>query len=84
MLCHEAKRIEVNIVLWIRGFTTVRIPFTANVVYPDVLSLVPEINFKDVPIMSNYCIEIFSLINRTQTEIKLEIDPNYPKDEYFC
>jgi hypothetical protein len=45
MLCHEAKRIEFNIVLWIRGFTTVRIPFTANVLYPDVLSIMPEINF---------------------------------------
>ncbi len=34
--------------------------------------------------MSNYCIEVFSLVNRTQTEIKLSMDPNYPKDEYFC
>ena len=58
----------------------IRIPFSANVIYPDIMTLKQEINFMDVPIMSNYCIEMFSLINRTQTEIKLEIDPNYPKD----
>ncbi len=70
--------------LSVRGMGVTRILLSANILSPDIMSLTQEINFQDVPIMSNYCIEVFSLVNRTQTEIKLSIDPNYPKDEYFC